>query len=114
MMIDDYKFPPDYLETEQTRIMNILHLHVKSKYFDEIASGEKSEEYRLFTKYWFVRLMFRRHYRGIIIYRGYPKKTKYSSSNRIGRIWRGLTIKDIIHPEFGDKTVTVFAIRVNG
>jgi len=94
--------------------MKYLHLHVKSKYFDEIASGEKPEEYRLFKKYWFARLMFRKHYRGIIIYRAYPKKTEYSSSNRLERVWRGWTIKDIIHPEFGDKPVTVFAIRVNG
>jgi len=94
--------------------MKYLHLHVKSKYFDEIASGEKPEEYRLFKKYWFVRLMFRRHYRGIVIYRGYPKKTEYSSTNRIERPWRGWTYKRVVHPEFGDKTVTVFAIRVNG
>jgi len=93
--------------------MNILHLHVKSKYFDEIASGEKPEEYRLFKKYWFVRLMFRKPYNGIVIYRGYPKKADYNSTNRLERVWRGWTIKTIIHPEFGDKPITVFAIRVN-
>jgi len=93
--------------------MKYLHLHVRSKYFDEIASGEKPEEYRLFNQYWIDRLTNHPTFHGIIIYKGYPKESDYNSTNRLERVWRGLTIKDIIHPEFGDKPVTVFAIRVN-
>ena len=37
----------------------ILHLHLKAKYFNEIKSGIKTEEYRLFNSYWCKRLDFR-------------------------------------------------------
>jgi ASC-1-like (ASCH) protein len=36
--------------------VKILHLTLKKKYFDLIASGEKKEEYREYTPYWFSRL----------------------------------------------------------
>ena len=91
--------------------MNILHLHVRSRYFDQIASGEKIEEYRLYNELWLQRLS--RKYQGIIIYKGYPKKNNYNKDNIIERIWRGWIVKTINHPEFGDKPVKVFAIRVN-
>ena len=35
----------------------ILHLTLKKKWFDMIASGEKLEEYRELKPYWFLRLM---------------------------------------------------------
>ncbi|MBD5364814.1 MAG: hypothetical protein HDR79_07730 [Bacteroides sp.] len=34
----------------------ILHLVLKRKWWDMIASGEKKEEYRSLTPYWFTRL----------------------------------------------------------
>jgi hypothetical protein len=37
--------------------MKILHLTLKKKWFDLIASGEKKEEYREIKPYWCVRLM---------------------------------------------------------
>lgn len=37
--------------------MTILHLTLKKKWFDMIASGEKKEEYRDLKMYWAVRLM---------------------------------------------------------
>ena len=36
--------------------MNILHLTLKKKWFDMIASGEKREEYREMKPYWHKRL----------------------------------------------------------
>lgn len=37
--------------------MKILHLTVKKKWFDMIASGEKTEEYREIKSYWVNRLI---------------------------------------------------------
>lgn len=39
--------------------MRILHLTLKKKWFDMIASGEKKEEYREQKGYWMNRLMER-------------------------------------------------------
>jgi len=36
--------------------MEILHLNLKKKWFDMIASGEKKEEYREMKKYWIKRM----------------------------------------------------------
>ena len=90
--------------------MAFLHLNLKGEYFDQIASGEKVEEYRLVNAYWQKRLFFKR-YEGIVIKKGYPKKD--DSSRTIERFWRGWKIKTITHPHFGPDPVEVFAIRVN-
>ena len=90
--------------------MNLLHLNLKGEYFDQIASGEKVEEYRLYNDFWSKRLLFRK-YDGIVIKRGYPKRGDMTRT--LERVWRGCTIKEIKHPHFGPKTVTVFAIKVN-
>lgn len=37
--------------------MNTLHLTLKKKWFDMIASGEKKEEYREIKEYWIKRLL---------------------------------------------------------
>jgi hypothetical protein len=37
--------------------MKVLHLTLKKKWFDMIASGEKIEEYREIKMYWAIRLM---------------------------------------------------------
>jgi hypothetical protein len=39
------------------QIMKVLHLTVKKKWFDMIASGEKKEEYRGIKGHWVTRLM---------------------------------------------------------
>jgi hypothetical protein len=36
--------------------MKVLHLTLKKKWFDMIASGEKKEEYRELKPYWWTRL----------------------------------------------------------
>ena len=37
--------------------MKVLHLTLKKKWFDMIASGEKKEEYREIKRYWMARLL---------------------------------------------------------
>lgn len=37
--------------------MKVLHLTLKKKWFDMIASGEKMEEYREIKRYWMSRLL---------------------------------------------------------
>lgn len=36
--------------------MKVLHLTLKKKWFDMIASGEKTEEYRDISEFWIKRL----------------------------------------------------------
>jgi hypothetical protein len=83
---------------------------MKGKYFDQIASGEKLEEYRLATPFWQKRLL-NRSYDQIILTRGYPAKD--DQSRRIQRPWRRCDIKTITHEHFGPDPVQVFAIQVN-
>ena len=51
--------------------MRILHLTLKKKWFDLIASGEKREEYREIKPYWNKRL--NKHYDAIKFRNGYSK-----------------------------------------
>lgn len=88
----------------------ILHLHVKSEYFDQIKSGEKIYEYREVKEYWKKRLLYR-EYDEIHIKNGYPKRN--DMKNTIRRPWNGFVVKPIIHKEFGEKPVPVFCIKVN-
>jgi len=52
--------------------MKILHLTLKKKWFDMIASGVKREEYREVKAYWDSRL-FNKHYDAIKFRNGYKK-----------------------------------------
>jgi len=90
--------------------MRILHIHVEKKYFDEIKSGKKVEEYREYKKHWFNRL-HNKCFDKILIKCGYPKAG--DTEKIIERPWRGYTVKQIQHEKFGPQPVHVFAIRVN-
>lgn len=96
--------------------MKTLTLAVKEKYFNEIQSGEKTEEYRLFKVHWRKRLTdledgAPKHFDRIVITLGYPKAG--DTLRTIIRPWRGFEIKIITHPLFGKLPVKVFAIKVN-
>lgn len=52
--------------------MKILHLTLKKKWFDMIASGIKREEYREMKPYWHKRLL-NKHYDAIRFRNGYKK-----------------------------------------
>ena len=90
--------------------MKPLHLNLKGEYFEQIKSGEKKEEYRLYNEFWKRRLLGR-DYSSIIIKLGYPKQG--DSERTIVRPWKGFVIKEIQHKHFGDEPVKVFAIQVN-
>lgn len=94
--------------------MKSLHLHVKTVYFDQIKSGEKTEEYRIQNQYWGTRLLdFKAPYGPIqfakvIIYNAY----KAGLENRIEFPWRGWELKEITHPHFGNVPKLVYAIKL--
>ena len=80
-----------------------LYLYLKAEYFDKIVSGEKKEVFRLYNRYWKEKLK-NKNYESIILYNG--KRT-------VERPWKSWMYREIIHPQFGDKKVGVFAIKVN-
>ncbi len=90
--------------------MTTLHIPLKGVFFDQIKSGEKSEEYRLVTPYWTKRLAGRT-YDAINLTRGYPAKT--DTARHLRRPWRGFRKTKITHPHFGPDPVEVYAILVN-
>lgn len=90
--------------------MSTLYLPVKGVYFDQIKSGEKTEEYRLLTPFWAKRLV-NRHYDQIVLTCGYPASDDVE--RRISRPWRGYRKTTITHEHFGPDPVQVYAIRVN-
>lgn len=51
-----------------------LHLNLKKQWFDKIASGVKTEEYRDIKPYWTKRL-FNRHYQYVCFHLGYTSTT---------------------------------------
>ena len=85
----------------------ILHLNLKKKWFDQVKSGEKTEELRLIKPYWEQRL-HGRTYDEIHIRNGYEK------GGEILRFrWNGYTTKMITHEEFGAEAVPVFVIDLS-
>jgi len=89
--------------------MTILQLALKAEYFDAIAAGEKTEEFREANAYWTKRLEGR-SFSKIVLTKGYPPKT--DASRRIICPWKGLVRKTIIHEHFGNEPIEVFAISV--
>lgn len=94
-----------------TRDGTVLTIPVKGIYFDQIASGEKREEYRLVTQYWIKRIR-NRAYSAVVLTRGYPKGGGIEGVTRLTRQWRGAMLRTITHPHFGDAPELVFAIDV--
>ena len=95
---------------ENRLTMQTLHLNLKAEYFDQIADGSKTHEYRLCTPFWEKRLAGKTFDR-IEVKKGYPKRG--DPDRTIVKPWRGLERQMIRHPHFGNKSVLVFAIRVN-
>jgi len=87
--------------------MSDLRLAVKQIYFDQIKSGEKTEEYRLDNEYWQKRLS-KGPFRNVIITAGYPKKG--DTERTLVFPYVGWTRKCITHDHFGGVLVSVFAI----
>lgn len=89
--------------------MSVLRLAVKAEYFNAIKAGTKTEEYRLCTVYWHVRIV-RRQYDTVEITLGYPKRG--DTSRRLIFPWNGFETKTITHPHFGTEPVKVYAIKL--
>lgn len=88
--------------------MNLI-LNLKREYFEQIKSGIKTEEYRLYTPYWQKRLE-NKNYDKVIIKLGYPKNCE------LGKIlefkYLGYEIKTIKHKHFGTNPVKVYSIKL--
>lgn len=89
--------------------MPALILPVKRIYFEQIAAGEKPEEFRLVNDFWAKRLEGKQ-FSSVIVTLGYPKKTDIA--RRLEFPWRGLAKKTITHEHFGPMPVEVYAIKV--
>jgi hypothetical protein len=97
---------------KQTPAANVktLILPLKRKWFEQVKSGEKVEEYRLRNAYWSRRLSGKTFDR-IILTLGYPKKG--CSDRRIELPWRGCVEKNVISEEWNNQPMDVFAIKLN-
>lgn len=87
----------------------ILTLRMKAKWWDQIASGEKTVEFRRATDYWRKRLVGR-HYDEIHLWKGYPPKT--DTTKLLRRKWELIAAERLLHEEFGPEPVDVFCISV--
>jgi hypothetical protein len=91
--------------------LRVLTLPLKGIYFDQIKSGSKRAEYRVFNDYWCRRLIGRTYDR-IVLTRGYPRAD--DSARRLVLPWHGFTTTTITHEHFGAEPMKVFAIFVYG
>jgi hypothetical protein len=82
-----------------------LHLTLKKKWFDMIASGEKKEEYRDIKPYWEVRLRARK-YDTITFRNGYAKDAPTITVKLTG-MTRGIG-----YEEWGAPKRTVFILHL--
>jgi len=89
--------------------MRILRLNLKRKWWEQIRDGVKTVELRLATDFWRKRLIGK-HYDEIHLCLGYPKRDDESRTLR--RKWRGVAKETVLHEEFGNSPVEVFAIDV--
>jgi hypothetical protein len=87
--------------------MNVLTLHLKQKWWEQIRDGVKTVELRHATEYWRRRLVGK-SYDEVHLYCGYPKRG--DTSKLLVRKWTGIAKETILHEEFGDKPVDVFVI----
>lgn len=101
--------PPNTPRKDEVRNLTIA---VNGIYFDQIASGEKREEYRLVTPYWIKRLR-NRVYDRVVLTRGYPKGGGVEGVTRLTQQYRGEMVRIITHPHFGPDPVEVYAIDVS-
>lgn len=86
-----------------------LTLHVKDLYFQQIKAGTKTEEYRIFNKFWKKRITGKQ-FDFVEICSGYPKKG--DAQRRIKFPYRAYLIKTITHEFFGNSPQIVFAITL--
>lgn len=87
-----------------------LSLNVKGQWFEQVKSGEKTEEYREVTPYW-TRRLEGKEFKDIKYKYGYPVST--ATSRILTLPWRGYRIiKGLIHPHFNNVPTDVYAIKL--
>jgi hypothetical protein len=97
--------PYNLRKTKQNK-MKPLFLILQKKWFDQIKSGEKREEYREAKPYWVNRIEGR-EYSHIIFQNGYA-----SDAPRIEIEYKGYYKKKLKHEFFNNKQVTVYALKL--
>lgn len=85
--------------------MKTLHLVVNKKWFDQIKSGEKKEEYREVKPFWEKRLS--KEYDQILFQLGYSKNAPKMVLELIDKEQR-----EIIHEHFGNIPIQVFVLKL--
>lgn len=95
-----------------TETIGVLTIPVKGVYFDQIAAGTKTEEFRIVKDYWAMRLTSKLWSR-IVLTRGYPKGGGVEGVTRLTRKFNGWERRTITHPHFGPDPVEVYAIDVS-
>ncbi len=91
--------------------MKTLVLPVKRRWFDDIKSGVKDNEYRLDNEYWRKRLIGKTFDR-VVVTLGYPPKACHE--RRLEFPWNGYGMETVISDEWGGEPRRVFAIRLIG
>ena len=93
-----------------TDMPRTLVLPLKRLYFEQIAKGEKPEEFRRVTPYWERRLEGK-EFDVVELTLGYPPAG--DPHRRLKRRWKGLRRIRLQHPHFGPEEVEVYAIDVS-
>ena len=89
----------------------ILVLHIKKKWFDMIASGEKTEEYREIKPYWLTRLYYAKvWFDHVLFINGYNKDSP-RIEKKIESITFGRPKKGLCPDEFLDKDYFVIKFK---
>lgn len=87
----------------------ILHLNVDAKYWNQVKSGEKIDEFRLVNDFWKKRLLNKDF--DLIHYKlGYPSSSDYDKILIFE--FDGIKEITITHEKFGKNPVNVFAISL--
>lgn len=92
----------------EARRKRVLRLTLKRKWWEQIRDGEKDCEYRLVTDYWSKRLAHA-DFDEVHLCLGYPAAD--DESKILKRKFIQVSIETILHEEFGDEPVEVFAIE---
>lgn len=92
--------------------MKDIIFNLKKEYFEDVKKGIKKEEYREVKDFWNKRLVGK-EYRYVIIKLGYPSKNETDENKVLIFKWEGFEIKKLIHKQFGNKEIDVFAIKLN-
>ena len=98
----------------------VLHLVLKRKWYDMIERGEKREEYRDETPYWYTRILnwYNKwdskgvHGKVVSFSRGYRKPTMHFKASFILPYIVGMERPNPLHPEWGEPSTPHYVIKL--